>query len=335
MHLQRDVPCKVDIGAIFDQTPLNPTPGVPTPGGTTLGVPISKEFVIDIDMTDYDRIRTCCQGANICSHCWYFIVGAVRVLDQSLRVDFGFQHILWVYSGRRGIHGWVCDGRARTMSNEVREALVHYLTLDEKKDFVAPLHPAITRAYHILLPIFEVTCLSQKFFSTDAQCQKVLDMIPPKLREQLWNMVGSDSMDSMDSISRWRQLQANVKTLKINPQNRDHLVVATLLPRIVLSHCYPKLDVNVSKQMQHLLKSPFSIHPTTKRICIPIDLQDMEAFHPWSVPTLYDVTKNFSKGSSEGSSESSSEELSKSKSFWKAVDLFALFVKKLNLTTEQ
>lgn len=51
--------------------------------------PEQRELVFDIDMTDYDEIRTCCSGGAICRRCWGYIAGAVKVLDQVLRGEFG------------------------------------------------------------------------------------------------------------------------------------------------------------------------------------------------------------------------------------------------------
>uniref|UniRef100_A0A2D4MKZ1 DNA primase AEP n=1 Tax=Micrurus spixii TaxID=129469 RepID=A0A2D4MKZ1_9SAUR len=55
---------------------------------------------------------------------------------------------------------------------------------------------------------------------------------------------------------------------------------------IMLQYCFPRLDMNVSKGINHLLKSPFSVHPKTGRISVPIDLKKLDDFDPFAVPTI-------------------------------------------------
>jgi DNA primase small subunit len=66
-----------------------------------------------------------------------------------------------VFSGRRGIHCWVCDDEAREINNEIRAAITDYCNLPtgndkgEKLQLNGPLHPMLKRAYKIIDRNFE------------------------------------------------------------------------------------------------------------------------------------------------------------------------------------
>mgnify|MGYP002264734564 FL=1 len=51
---------------------------------------------------------------------------ALVVLKTILTKEFGFKHILYVFSGRRGVHIWVCDKSARELTDSQRKAIVDY-----------------------------------------------------------------------------------------------------------------------------------------------------------------------------------------------------------------
>ncbi|PGH16576.1 hypothetical protein AJ79_01682 [Helicocarpus griseus UAMH5409] len=274
--------------------------------------PLSKELVFDIDLTDYDEIRTCCTKANICPKCWSFVTMAIKVIDAALRDDFGFEHILWVYSGRRGAHAWVCDARARQLPDDRRRAIAGYLEVvrggsrsGKKVNLKRPLQPHIARSLEILKPYFASTILEeQDTFRDGKQAEQLLALLPDRgLTEALrkkW-----DAAPDRSSKSKWSDIDALAKSAssgagrgggsKSGIKGLDTKALLEAKQDIALEYTYPRLDAEVSKKLIHLLKSPFVVHPGTGRVCVPIDVRRVEEFDPLSVPTVAELIEEINE----------------------------------------
>lgn len=279
-EMQKMNPYKIDIGAVYSHRP-NQHNTVKSGSFQAL----EKELVFDIDMTDYDDVRSCCSAADICSKCWTLMTIAIRILDRALRDDFGFQHLLWVYSGRRGIHCWVCDEAARKLSVAARSAVAEYLSLVKggeetvkKVNLSDPIHPFIRESLTMVERYFSRYALQdQDILGRKETVDKILSLVPEDVRKELQQ----DFQNERKPESRWRLIKDQAVKKQGTSKKGQHFE-----KEIMLQYCYPRLDVNVSKGVNHLLKSPFSVHPKTGRISVPIDLKELEKFDPFAVPTI-------------------------------------------------
>jgi DNA primase small subunit len=324
-------PTRFEVGAVYA---VNPSERKSLPKSAMK--PLEKELVFDIDLTDYDEIRTCCSKTDICTKCWRFITAATKVLDVALREDFGFEHMIWVFSGRRGAHCWVSDKRARALDESRRRAIVEYLDILKNKgtkrmNLRRPLHPHIQRSLDTLKPDFLTIIQEQDPWREDeVAIQELLSKIPSNmivdhLRKEWTNKPNRSSLDKFQDISAMAQRLPKASEKKMVIEAEEDLILEVV---------YPRLDVEVSRQMIHLLKSPFCIHPGTGNVCVPFDAN--EEFNPMTSPNLRQIQDELLKYDAEHSGESSEKKIQNwdKTSMKPYTDLFATFVKGL-LTSER
>lgn len=261
--------------------------------GLNLATAQERELVFDIDMTDYDEVRTCCKGADLCKKCWPFLAIAAKILDRALREDFGFKHLLWVYSGRRGIHCWVADERARKLSIDGRNAVGSYLTLitggqfqNKKCSFDSKKtnhHPSIRKALDIIDQHFvQLIIENQKHFGSKQSAEKMFSLCTsPQLKYRLMNEFSQSNFGKQSPAKQWAKVEGIIEAHKKESKLDKHLA-----DEIKVQYCYPRLDIAVTKGLNHLLKAPFCVHPKTCRVCIPFDVKKVDTFDPKAVPTL-------------------------------------------------
>lgn len=282
-------PIKIDIGAVYNMKPKD----AKLNHGLNFKAE-EHELVFDIDISDYDDVRNCCRESQMCQNCWPFMRLGAKILHHILTRDFGFEHLLFVYSGRRGFHCWVCDKRARMLSSKARSAIASYLSLIEggqsmvKRVTFDPknnLHPMIEASVKIIDTEFEdLMLVKQDFLKTEHLMQTLVDLCLDTTMQEKFREL---KLQRLPTTTTWNHvLKASEARNKFKNGKHAHFI-----KEVKIQHCFPRLDVNVTKGLNHLLKIPFCIHPKTGNVCVPFSIYTVDSFDPTKVPNIRDLEK--------------------------------------------
>jgi DNA primase small subunit len=279
------LPAKIHVGAVYNVEPR-------MHDREKEFVPQAKELVFDIDANDYDDIRFCpCKGSPaVCMVCWGLMENAMRIVDTCLRQDFGFGQIIWVFSGRRGVHGWVCDQKARDLTAEARSAVASFIHVPQQPSnglaYFKRLHPSLERAYEeVLYPYFKDLAENHDLLLDEQGAPtflQVLDRYKPGSSKAVL-AVWAKSDELAASSYRWKLFDAWCGEGYERPELRK---------AVIFHFSYPRLDIQVSKQWNHLLKAPMTIHPSTGMICVPITAKPITSktgFNPTTAPRIHEI----------------------------------------------
>ena len=258
-------------------------------------VAVESELRFDVDLSDYGFNA---DAEEDCARAWPLIVLALECIGIVLEEHFGFEHIIYTHSGRRGGHVWVMDAAARELTNEERAAIVswctpHGQTMEGGRRYFqwAEDHPNFRQLCRMTEQCFLLHCLPAQdeggigmLDDPDDRAQFVSMIVPEQDRlHREWTDVVRVHASGAEA---YLYLKHTIQ--RLGPRR------AALLARLrdaILSRVWMKLDENVSKTRNHLLKVFFSVHPKTGRVSLPIPKSSLKTFDPRSLPTvgaLYD-----------------------------------------------
>jgi len=261
---------------------------------------IRKELVFDVDASDYDkipskssecednikmRIRPCECDKSACDKCWYLIQFASKVIDYFITNIYDYKSLLWVFSGNRGIHCWINDKHALSLSKETRETIIKSMILKSDEEIINYL---TNKDYYISSTMKEIYHLLLQYFLSDdhhveslMNNQKFIDIILQYIDRYYNNIHGMlkkkwHNLHNTTGKEKWKQIEMITTKFNIIWKYNGGIVLPPPHQFIIFRLFYPQFDEKVTIDTgEHLLKLPFSIHHSTKALSLPMTFEEI------------------------------------------------------------
>lgn len=226
-----------------------------------------RELVFDIDLDMYDSVRTCgCKGATkLCEICWEHVKTAAVFINGTLVEDFGVKgtNIQWVFSGRRGVHAWVKNKQFSYFNQDVRSALIDYMSL-VKGDKIFKIPAKGT------MPLFR---------------KRVFDHV---VKNYIGFAIRNDLIGIGLTEAKARRIAADRETTGVTDLMLKNQILTRMnkleknekITENILRNHYPRIDHKVSIDLRRLLRAPGSIHGDTGNKVTFLTLKELEKFNP-------------------------------------------------------
>ena len=165
-----------------------------------------------------------------------------------------------------------------------------------------PLHPSLSRSKALIEPIWRQMLATIPVFEGEAAVRTLLALIPnEELRAEVgrsWSKGKGAKKGDYASVSqsRWAELSRLHARAAKTAKGVGSWELRKCLDDILFTYMFPRIDLEVSKHMNHLLKSPFCVHPKTSRVCVPFNANEAEKFAPIEVPTLGELVNQLDVG---------------------------------------
>ncbi|OLS29457.1 MAG: DNA primase small subunit PriS [Candidatus Heimdallarchaeota archaeon LC_2] len=208
---------------------------------------VGRELIFDFDMDEYDLIRTCeCTGRKVCIDCWMLMQKASEIIDDTLREDFGYKKLEWVYTGGRGYHCWVLDKKAFDLDQDQRAAIIGHMQLIHDPKGLQKIDKLGNNAELLRTRIYEK--LGREFILNEKEDKTLKDLgFGKKKLETIREFLQTTTLyrDIVDSV----------------PKGKNEEFLETIIKNL-----YPRIDHKVTIDVRRLIRMPGSVHIRTQNI---------------------------------------------------------------------